>query len=82
MQHDCASCHLYQDAEDSNALTLQQEWTSSTALERHIRSDHYLTVLAVMELAVERPEVEFVTASGRAGIELIEKIRGGGETSL
>ena len=79
---DCVGCRLYQDAEDKNILTFQQEWTSSEALERHIRSDHYLKILAVMELATEPPEVEFVTASHTAGMEYIEKLRGNSETSF
>lgn len=79
---ECVSCRLYQDAEDANILTLQQVWSSSTALERHIRSDHYMKILAAMELATEPPNVEFVTASGTAGIEFIEKIRNSGKTSF
>ena len=72
----CVSCQLYRDADDSDLLALVQEWESQEALDEHIRSDDYRRVLAVMELASERPEIKFITASHTAGMELIEQLRG------
>ena len=72
----CVSCRLYQDADDAARLAFVQEWESQEALDEHIRSDDYRKILAVMELASERPEITFIMASHTAGMELIERLRG------
>jgi quinol monooxygenase YgiN len=71
----CLSCHLYQDAEDENALGLVEEWRTEADLLRHLRSDQYRKVLAVMECAVELPEIKFNSVSHVAGLEAIEAAR-------
>ena len=72
----CISCQLYQNVEDARLVSFVQEWESQEALNDHIRSDDYRKVLAVMELASEKPEIRFITASHTAGMELIERLRG------
>lgn len=43
---------------------------------RHIRSNDYRNVLAVMEIASGPPEIKFVEALETDGMELIGEIRG------
>jgi quinol monooxygenase YgiN len=67
---------VYSQTENSDSLVLLEEWKSREGLEQHIRSDDFRTILAVMDLAIEPPEIKFVTASNTAGMELIEELRG------
>jgi len=70
---------VYRDDADENALLLTQEWATQAALDRYIRSDLYRTVLAVIEMAHEPPDMRFDTVSRRAGIEIVEAAREGCE---
>ncbi len=71
----CVRCEIYRDALDDDIYLYLEEWGSREQLERHIRSAHYRRLLAIMELASEKPEVRYDTVSERQGFELVEKIR-------
>jgi len=73
----CVSCRFYQDVENPNLLTLIEEWESREALNRHVRSNDYRKLLTAMDLASERPVVQFCSVSSESGMELIEEIREG-----
>lgn len=74
-QAGCAGCWIYRDALDDAIYLYVEEWGSREQLERHIRSDLYRRLLALMEIAVEEPEVRYDTISERQGFELAEAIR-------
>ncbi len=65
----CLACRAYQDTEEPGVLALIQEWASSDDLERYLRSDNFRKLVAVMELASERPEIWFDTIERRQGLE-------------
>ena len=71
----CVSCRLYQDGEDENVLSLMEEWRTEADLQRHLRSEQYRKILAIMETAVEPPEIKINTVSHIAGIEAIVAAR-------
>jgi quinol monooxygenase YgiN len=71
VQAECAGCRLYRDAQNDRAFLLVQEWGSQSALDRHLRSDLYRTLLAVVETAREPPEIHFDTVAQRGGVEVI-----------
>ncbi len=56
-------------------LRFVERWRSREEMERHIRSDRYLRILAAMELSSERPEISFHAVSETKGLELIEGLR-------
>jgi quinol monooxygenase YgiN len=72
----CASCHFYQDTSSKGEFLLLQEWESRADLERHICSEEFRHILALIELASEPPEIRFNTISKEEGIETIESVRG------
>ncbi len=74
-QPGCARCEVYRDAFDDSVYLYIEEWGSREQLERHIRSDHYRRLLAVMEVAAEQPQVRYDTVSERQGFELVKAIR-------
>jgi quinol monooxygenase YgiN len=72
----CISCNLYQCIEDNHVMMIEELWQSNEDLERHLRSDDYLKVLLVVEMALEKPEIRFNSISCSTGVETIEKARG------
>jgi quinol monooxygenase YgiN len=71
----CISCRIYGDLQESNVLMFEEVWRTEEDLEVHIRSDEYLNLLLVMEMALKQPEIRFDTISSSTGIETIEKAR-------
>src|SRR5262250_3878457 len=76
----CDSFHVYRDDEHENALLLLQQWASEADLDRYIRSDLYSTILAVIETAIEPPDIRFDTIAATAGVELVTAVRHGRAT--
>jgi quinol monooxygenase YgiN len=72
----CLSCHFYQDTSRKGIFLLLQEWESKADLERHICSEEFRHILALLELASEPPEIKFNTISKEEGLETIEAVRG------
>ena len=56
-------------------LFLIEEWEAMAELERHIASDEFRKIMAIMDMAVEPPEISFHSVSSTFGFELVEKIR-------
>lgn len=67
---------IYQDLEDNNTFMMTQQWKSKAQLERHIGSEDFRKVLALMDLSSETPEINIHDISGTGGFEIIEKARG------
>ncbi len=76
VQPGCHKCDLYQDVEDSEVITLVEQWESQADLSLHLRSEDYRAVLAAIELSREQPEIHFDTVIRRAGLEVIVSARG------
>ena len=75
VQKGCIDCHVHIDAIEPNSLTLSQTWETRADFERHVRSDQYRTVLAIIESSREVPEVVFHTISKTEGLEAVTKLR-------
>ena len=73
----CAGCRILQDLDDENALVFVEEWASREAFTRHLRSDDYRRLLALADLAVEPPEIQFDRLTERRGLDLVAEIRDG-----
>jgi len=71
----CLSCHIYGDLQEKNVLMLKEVWRSEEDLNLHLRSDEYLNLLLVLEMALKQPEIRFDTILSSMGIEAIEKVR-------
>ncbi len=72
----CLQCHVCVDMEDENAITYVEEWQATEYLERHLRSDQYRRVLAMIETSTEAPELRYNTISETTGLEYLAAIRG------
>jgi hypothetical protein len=58
-----------------HSLTILEEWKSKADLDRFICSDEYRSILALMELANQSPEILFYELSKIGGMEVIENLR-------
>jgi len=54
---------------------LWEVWTSRKELEKHVRSDNYRRLLAVMDISVSRPDICFITMGETEGMEYITRLR-------
>jgi quinol monooxygenase YgiN len=71
----CTGCGAYDSVEAPGQFFYIEQWTSKQALYRHIQSDLYRTVLSVIDLASEPPEISFHETVQVGGMELIEDLR-------
>jgi quinol monooxygenase YgiN len=71
----CIICRLYRDVKEDRAIMLEEIWSSEKDLQRHLGSDKFHTVLLLVEMATEIPEIRFDMISHSTGIETIEKVR-------
>ena len=67
----CISCHLYQDVDNENILTYVERWERKEDMDRHIRSDRYRKLVAVIDESVEPPDIRFDTIAETQGIAAI-----------
>ena len=74
VQPECISCRLYQELGNPDAVLIVEEWESRKGLDYHIKSDQYRTILSLMELSTNAPEIKFDTISKTEGTEVIEAV--------
>jgi len=72
----CIGLNIYQDLDDKEVIILEEVWQSQTDLDRHIRSERYRSILTLMDMSSEPPEIRFNTIAHSAGIEAIQAVRG------
>ena len=75
-QSGCISMAFYQDTNSPGTMMLLEEWEDWGSIENHIRSDSYRSILELMELSSEQPEIKFSSISNTKGLEVIERLRG------
>jgi quinol monooxygenase YgiN len=71
----CLSCRILQESSAPQAFCYQAQWKTHDDLLRHIRTEHYKRLLALMELGTTPPLVEFHTVTETQGLDLIERAR-------
>ncbi len=72
----CLRCHLLEDVQQPNEVTLRVEWSRQEAFERHVRSELFRRILQAVELAAEPPDLEIQTIAGVRGMGLLREILG------
>jgi quinol monooxygenase YgiN len=72
----CLATRLTQDVGDQRILTWVDHWRRREDHERHVRSDAFRRLLAVMDLAAEPPTFEVGEVRHRRGFELVEELLG------
>ena len=71
----CEGFYIYEEQGPEPSIVLVEQWESPRALESHVRSDAYRSILGAFELSGVAPEIRFDHVSKSEGMELIERIR-------
>jgi quinol monooxygenase YgiN len=58
----CLSCLIYHDWSDANVVYIESRWETFNDLIYHIGSERYKRLLLLMEMKIEQPSIEFLTA--------------------
>jgi quinol monooxygenase YgiN len=74
-QPGCVAFDIYAEQGPESAVLLIERWDTEAALEAHLRSEIYRSILGAIELSDERPEIRFEHVSASRGMELIERMR-------
>ena len=81
-QPGCAACDIFDERGSEPAVVLVERWETEDALEAHLRSETYRWVLAAIELSGGQPDIRFERVSASEGIELVERLRSPGRTTI
>jgi quinol monooxygenase YgiN len=76
-RQNCLACELHEVEEDNGSILYVEQWNSREAMYAHIKSDLFLKILLVMEMAIEEPKISIGETDGEQGMQLIHKLRGG-----
>ena len=68
---------IYQEADNPEALCLEEDWSSEQELKSHICSNSFTDLLLLMETATETPVLEVRVVSAVRGLEYVEAVRFG-----
>jgi quinol monooxygenase YgiN len=71
----CMNCLILQEGNEPYSFYYVAQWKTPEALMRHLRSEHYKRLLALMDLGDEPPVVEFHTVTETKGLDLIQHAR-------
>ena len=79
-EHGLMGCKLYQQVGNDSALCYVEDWLTLDDLEHQIRSNRYTQLLALMEMAIELPSLEFRTVSHIQGLDFLQDVRSSATT--
>ena len=71
----CLFCRVYRDLHEEEFLMFEEAWDNDEDMDRHLRSHLYRKLLLVLDMASEKPDIDFRTVLHTGGIEVIEKAR-------
>jgi|SRR6185369_14909052 quinol monooxygenase YgiN len=69
-------CRVYEEDGFDGAVLYMERWDSEPEFERHVRSEAYRRILAVIEFSRKPPEIVFDYVTTSRGMDLIEALRG------
>jgi len=73
---ECLDCGVFEGADQREKVLYVEQWQCADDMNSHICSRLYLNILNAMELASEKPKINFFEISETQSLELIEKLRG------
>jgi quinol monooxygenase YgiN len=69
----CVRCCVW--VEPDSTVQFVEEWATEADLKRHVRSDRFTSLLAVLESAPERPQIQFDFVASSRGLEYVAEVR-------
>jgi quinol monooxygenase YgiN len=71
----CIGCGVYRSIENESVVLVEQFWNSHEDMLYHLRSEDYQKLLLVIEMAMNKPEIQFNSIMSTTGVETIQKAR-------
>jgi quinol monooxygenase YgiN len=78
----CRFARIYQEATDSQRIEYVEEWDTAVDLRRQLGSVRFARLLELLEMADERPVLEFRDISETHGLEYVAESNPVGEDVL
>jgi quinol monooxygenase YgiN len=78
----CRFARIYQEANDRQFLEYIEEWDTADDLRAHLGSVRFTRLLELIEMAAERPVLEFRVISETHGLEYVAESNVGGSPWL
>ena len=78
-EHGCISCQLVHSSESSDPSSIRytEGWSTESDLREQVRSERFLRLLAVMEEALDPPQIQFDLPGGARGLDYVAEARRG-----
>jgi quinol monooxygenase YgiN len=76
VQTGCLHCAFYSNTRNDDELILLEKWATYKDLEKHIHSDEFQKILAIMEVVSRPPEINFYETDSIKGMDFVEEILG------
>jgi len=70
----CASARLYSEIGNPECLNYVEEWKSEEDLKRNLRSERFVRLVAIMEIAAGPPALTFSHVIDGDGLEFASRI--------
>lgn len=74
VQPGCLDCCVYRGIYDTTSLLFVERWDNVEHMRRHIRSEDFKVILAMMELSQLEPEFSIQTVSKTKGIDELTEL--------
>jgi quinol monooxygenase YgiN len=71
----CLACSIATEAGERVTLRYQEDWDTEENLRRQVRSQYFVTLVGLVESAIEPPLVEFTLPTGTRGLDYAEEVR-------
>jgi len=72
----CADAHVLADVDDRSVLWYWEDWSGLDTFERHLRSERFARLLAVIETSSTLPRLECRLVTEVRGLEYLASVRG------
>ena len=71
----CLHADLCQVVGQPHHLLVRSDWSDENALKRYVRSRDFTQLLAILDMAVEPPALEFTLGGTTRGLDYVAEIR-------
>jgi quinol monooxygenase YgiN len=72
LEEGCLSCRLYRDVFARQWIMFEEIWVDEASLQKHLHTDEFRTVLLVVEMASQAPEIRMDVLANPGGLREIE----------
>ena len=74
--HGCVGCSVSMGLGEQGTVRYVEEWETEDDLRRRVRCTSFMQLVALMDVAIQAPHVEFALPNGRRGLDFAEEVRG------